>query len=358
MDQTTFNKLLAMGVRKGVSDIHLQVGYPPLFRYNGNLVEVKFQELMPSDTEELARFLLEARGISLEEKTNEEFDISYGIEGTGRFRVNIFLQRETYAVVLRVLPHEIRNFAELNLPTVLEQISNIRRGLILVTGATGMGKSTTLAAIIDQINRTRRSHIITIEDPIEFLFKHEKSVISQREIGNDTLDYKTALRAAMRQDPDVIMVGELRDNVTMDICLKAAETGHLVMSSVHTTDVPKTIGRVISFFPPEEQSMVRLRLSENLMGVASLRLLINKAGTGRVPAVEIMRVTRSIQECIKHPDRIHEIKDHIEKGKSEYGMQTFDQHLVDLFKKGMISQDVARFAASSPSEFERALTLE
>jgi twitching motility protein PilT len=358
MDRATFDKLLAMSVKKGVSDVHLQVGYPPLFRINGALLEVKIPELTPADTEEIAKFVLERRNINIHARDFEDFDTSYGVDGAGRFRVNVFKQRETFAIVLRVIPYHIRNFEELKLPKSLEQIANLRRGLVLVTGATGMGKSTTLAAMIDHINKTRRTHVITIEDPIEYLFKHEKSVISQREVGNDASSFQSALRAALRQDPDVIMIGEMRDHQTVDIALKAAETGHLVLSSIHTTDVIKTIGRLISFFPPEEQGMIRLRLAENLMAIVSLRLLMNKQGTGRVPAVELMRVTRSIQECIKNPERTLEVKDHMEKGKADYGMQTFDQHLVDLYRTGEISMEVAKFAATTASEFERALTVE
>lgn len=358
LDRATFDKLLALSVKKGVSDVHLQVGSQPLFRINGALLEVKIPELTPEDTEEVARFILERRNIDIKSRDFEDFDTSYGVEGAGRFRVNIYKQRETFAIVLRVIPFQIRDFAELHLPKVLEQIGGFRRGLVVVTGATGMGKSTTLASLVEHINKTRRTHIITIEDPIEYLFKHDKSVISQREVGNDVKSFESALRAALRQDPDVVMIGEMRDHATVDIALKAAETGHLVLSSIHTTDVIKTIGRMISFFPPEEQGMIRLRLAENLMAVISLRLLMNKAGSGRCPAVEVMRVTRSIQECIKQPDKLMEIKDHIEKGKADYGMQTFDQHLVELFKNGDISVEVAKFAATSASEFERAITLE
>ena len=358
MDKATFDKLLVMSVKKGVSDIHLQVAYPPLFRINGSLVEVKYQELRPEDTEAVAKIVLGSRNIDIMDRSFEDCDTSYGVEGAGRFRVNIFKQRETFAVVLRVIPHQIRGFAELKLPSVLEGIANVRRGLVLVTGATGMGKSTTLSAIIDHINRTRRAHIITVEDPIEYLFKHDRSIISQREVGSDTSSFQSALHSALRQDPDVIMIGEMRDHTTVDIALKGAETGHLVLSSIHTTDVIKTINRLISFFPPEEQGIVRIRIAENLMAVVSLRLLMHGSGSGRVPAVEVMRVTRSIQECIKSPEKTLEIRSHMEKGRDDYGMQTFDQHLVDLHKAGQISVEVAKFAATSAAEFERALTID
>jgi twitching motility protein PilT len=257
-----------------------------------------------------------------------------------------------------VIPLQLHTFEELNLPTVMREISNLRRGLILVTGPTGMGKSTTLAAMINYINKTRKAKIVTVEDPVEFVFQHDLSVITQREIGTDTETCTTALRAALRQDPDVIMVGEIRDIETVDTALKAAETGHLVLSTIHTNDVAKTIGRIISFFPPEEQQTVRYRLADNLLSIISLRLLLNKKGTARIPTVEVMRITRSIQECIKDPNRMIEIVDFIAKGQSDHGMQTFDQHLMDLYRANKISLRTAREAASNLADFETRLTLE
>ena len=259
--------------------------------------------------------------------------------------------------MLRVIPLEVRSFAELNLPSFLKDLASLRRGYVLVTGPTGMGKSTTLAALINEVNRTRKSKIITIEDPIEFVFDHDKSIITQREIGTDTDSFPDALRAALRQDPDVIMVGEMRDLETVDTSLKAAETGHLVFSTIHTSDVASTINRLVSFFPTEEQLQVRNRLAENLNAVVSLRLLVNKKGNGRVPAVEIMRSTRTLQECIRDPAKTAEITEYIARSRSD-NMQSFDQHLLDLLKASKISTETALAAASNPTDFQTNLQLD
>jgi twitching motility protein PilT len=260
--------------------------------------------------------------------------------------------------VLRAIPIEVRRFADLNLPTTLAEIADLTRGLILVTGATGNGKSTTMSAMVEHVNSNRKVHIVTIEDPIEFLYRNQRAVITQREIGGDTRSFRDALRTALRQDPDVIMVGEIRDAETFDTALRAAETGHLVISAIHTTDVQKTIGRLLSFYPAEEHLSVRYRLADNLGAIMSLRLLPHKSGNGRVPAVEIMRTTNAIQECIKTAEKTAEILAHMERGRENYGMQTFDQHLLQLYQEGKVSLQVAKAAASSVSEFERALTLE
>ena len=256
--------------------------------------------------------------------------------GLSRFRVNVFRTRGHYGCVLRVIPLEIKEMDALGLPAGLERVGRLQRGLVLVTGATGNGKSTTIAAILQHINTHRRVHIVTIEDPIEFLFEHKLSVVTQREIGSDTETFRAALRAALRQDPDVIMVGELRDHETVDICLKAAETGHLVLSSLHTPDAMRTIGRVLSFYAPEEQDGVRKRLAENLMAVVSLRLMPAADGAGNVPACEIMFVTRTIEECIKQPSKTDEIAEHLARNR-DLGMQTFNQSLVDLARAGRIT---------------------
>ncbi|HBZ72029.1 MAG TPA: hypothetical protein DEP35_20785 [Deltaproteobacteria bacterium] len=240
---------------------------------------------------------------------------------------------------------------------MLHDLALVQRGYVLVTGATGMGKSTTLATMINEINRTRKAKIVTVEDPIEFVFSHDKSIITQREIGTDTSSFPDALRAALRQDPDVIMVGEMRDLETVDTSLKAAETGHLVFSTIHTNDVASTINRLVSFFPTEEQPQVRARLAENLKAVVSLRLLANKKQNGRVPAVEIMRSTRTIQECIKDPAKTAQITDFIARGRPE-GMQSFDQHLLDLLRANKISVETALAAASNPTDFKTKLELE
>ena len=266
-------------------------------------------------------------------------------------------QRRCCNIVLRVIPLQIRTFAELNLPGALRDVAKLQRGYILVTGATGMGKSTTLATMIEQINHIRQAKIVTIEDPIEFVFTHDKSIITQREVGTDTTSFPDALRAALRQDPDVIMVGEMRDQITVDTSLKAAETGHLVLSSIHTSDVHSTINRLVSFFPAEDQLQVRARLADNLAAIISLRLMPTKKQTARVPAVEIMTVTRSIQECIKDPSKTHEILDYIARGRGEL-MQTFDQHLLDLLRANKISIETALNAASNPTDFKTKLALE
>jgi len=358
MDVTIFHKLLVSAIQKNASDIHLQVGYPPLLRVNGELLEVKYHPLEPEETEAVAREILSHTFFGDKIGNISELDVSYGLEGQGRFRVNIFRQRGTLSIVLRVIPATILSFAELNLPPVLEQIANLRRGLVLVSGATGNGKSTTLAAMIEYINQTRRAHVVTIEDPIEFLFRHKLSVISQRELGSDTPSYAKALQSVLRQDPDVILIGEMRDRETAETALKAAETGHLVLASLHTTDSVKTINRMVGFFPPEQEASVRKRLSDALMAIVCLRLLPQKTVLGRVPAVEILRVTRTIQECIRDPEKTGEIPAYMSKGHDVYGMQTFDQHILELVKAGRIDLEVAKSACSNPAELERALMLE
>jgi twitching motility protein PilT len=354
MEREKLYRLLRLGIEKGASDIHFQVGYLPLYRFHGELVELRYKVLTAKDTEAIAKMLMEGDP-HLAEMDFNEHDLAFELPGEGRFRVNISRQRRFYNVVLRVIPLQIRSFEELNLPNVLRDLALLQRGYVLVTGATGMGKSTTLATMIEEVNRVRKAKIVTIEDPIEFVFTHDKSIITQREIGTDTASFPDALRGALRQDPDVIMVGEMRDLETVDTSLKAAETGHVVFSSIHTSDVASTINRLVSFFPSEEQLQVRSRLAENLQAVVSLRLLSNKKQTGRVPAVEIMRSTRSIQECIKDPAKTSEITEYITRGER---MQTFDQHLLDLLRANKISVETALSAASNPADFRTKLALE
>jgi len=356
MEREKLYRLLRLGLEKGASDIHFQVGYLPLYRFHGELVELRYKVLTPEDTEEIVRTLIEDDPLGQELDFNER-DLAFELPGEGRFRVNVSRQRRFFNIVLRVIPLQIKSFADLNLPSVLGEIAQIQRGYVLVTGATGMGKSTTLAAMLNEVNSKRKSKIVTVEDPIEFVFTHDKSIITQREIGTDTASFPDALRAALRQDPDVIMVGEMRDLETVDTSLKAAETGHLVFSTIHTADVASTITRLVSFFPAEEQLQVRTRLADNLKAVVSLRLLVNKKQNGRVPAVEVMRSTRSIQECIKDPARTHEITEYIARGRSEH-MQTFDQHLLDLLKANKITIESALNAASNPTDFQTRLEME
>jgi len=355
MDREKLYRLLRLGIEKGASDIHFQVGYLPLYRFNGDLVELRYKVLTEKDTEAIARILTEADNKKFDEFN--ELDLAFELPSEGRFRVNISRQRRFCNIVLRVIPLQIRTFEELNLPSTLRDVARLQRGYVLVTGSTGMGKSTTLATMIEEINHTRKAKIVTIEDPIEFVFTHDKSIITQREVGTDTTSFPDALRAALRQDPDCIMVGEMRDQTTVDTSLKAAETGHLVLSSIHTSDVQSTINRLVSFFPAEEQLQVRARLAENLAAIVSLRLLPTKKQNSRVPAVEVMRSTRSMQECIKDPAKTGEISSFIARGRGEM-MQTFDQHLLDLLRANKISVETALTAASNPTDFRTKLALE
>lgn len=357
MDRERLHRLLRLGFEKGASDIHFQVGYLPLYRFTGELVELKYRVLTEADTEAIARLLLEESPHSSLEGRNE-LDLAYEIPDEGRFRVNISRERRSYNIVLRVIPIEIKKFEELNLPSVCRDIAMVRRGLVLVTGATGMGKSTTLAAMVNEINRARKCKILTIEDPVEFIFQHDKAIITQREVGTDTGAFPEALRAALRQDPDVIMVGEMRDSATADTALKAAETGHGVFASIHTSDVMTTVGRLVSLFPGDEQAQVRERIAENLQAVVALRLLPNKKQNGRVPAVEVMRMTRTVRECIRDPARTTELPEFIARGREDLQMQTFDQHLLDLYRANKIRFETACEAASNPQDFATQLALE
>jgi twitching motility protein PilT len=355
MEKKTLDRLLAYGVKNGASDLHFLVGDRPSFRVDGSLRHVKSDPLGAADTRLVCENLLgDARsGVELDEL--QEHDCSYSIDGIGRFRVNMFRQRGSLCAILRVIPREIPDLESLGLPKRVQELADEERGLVLVTGATGSGKSSTLAAMIKHINGTRSAHILTIEDPIEFLHANKRASVTQREVGTDTESFTKALRAALRQDPDVILVGEMRDPETIDIALKAAETGHMVFSTVHTTDASKTVGRLVGVFPPEEQHSVRLRLADNLKGVVSQRLLPRIDGKGRAVAAEIMVSTKTVQEYIKDPQKSGELKDLIERSRDQYGMQSFDQHLTDLYRQGVIAIDVARAAASNPSDFDRAM---
>ena len=357
MRQETLDQFLTIAVQNRASDIHLQVGEHPLIRINGQLAQVKYHPLTADEMQSIVVTLAGPERFNRDFTNKDEFDVSYEIPEICRFRVNVYRQRGVYAAVLRVVPLQVKTFEELNLPKVMEKIANLRRGLVLASGATGNGKSTTVGGIIEHINQTRKAHIMTIEEPIEFLFKNKISVISQREVGTDTASFNSALRSAMRQDPDVIFVGEMLDKETVDIALKAAETGHLVISTIHTPDAARTIGRLIGFFPFEEQAVIRTRLAQNLMAVVSLRLIASSNGAGRIPATEVMLVTRSIEECIRHPEKTGEIHQYIQKGR-EIGMQTFDQHLVQLIQMGKVSLEGAKLAATNPAELELMLTIE
>jgi twitching motility protein PilT len=348
--------LLTAGVQHGASDIHFKVGDPPTYRVNGALAPLKYDKLKPADTMAICQLIVRDQTVDL--NTVQEYDSSYSLPGVSRFRVNIYRQRNSLSLVLRIIPQQLPTVDGLGLPPIIKKIADEERGLVLLTGATGSGKSSTLAAMIHHINATRRVHILTIEDPIEFLHANQKASVSQREIGLDTKNYNVALRAALRQDPDVILVGEMRDAESIDIALKASETGHMVFSTVHTTDASKTIGRLVSVFPAEEQQTVRYRLADNLRATISQRLLPRSDVKGRAVAAEIMVVTKTVQEYIRDPERTGGLKDVIEKGRSQYGMQSFDQHLTELYRGGMISLETATDAASNPADFQRALSFE
>jgi twitching motility protein PilT len=354
-DRPRIEEILRLGLQRGASDIHFKVGERVMMRINGRLHRLNLPPLSPEDARRVYESLRPPH-IDEPAESVREADFSLSVPGAGRFRVNVFQQRGTLALVIRLIPIKIPELASLNLPSILPALANERRGLILVTGTTGSGKSTTLAAMIDQINKTRTAHVITIEDPIEFLFTNQKSSIVQREIGLDTMSFSTALRAALRQDPDVLMVGEMRDTETIDIALKAAETGHLVLSTAHTTDAAKTIQRILSVFPSAEQNMVRIRLAECLRAVISQRLLPRADGDGQIPAVETMVVTRVIQDCIRNSDRTYEINEFISKGRN-YGMQTFDQALLRQIRSGHITREVAISAATSPGDLDLQLRM-
>jgi twitching motility protein PilT len=345
------NAILQVAIKGGASDIHVKAGLPPMFRVNGQLLPLRdARRLTPEDISRVALSIMTSHQQNLF-KERLDVDFAYGVPGVGRFRVNVFQQRGAVGMVLRVIPYKVQTLESLMLPRSIVRLATERRGLILVTGTTGSGKSTSLAAIIEQINATRTDHIITIEDPIEFLIRDKRSIINQREIGSDCLTFNSALRAALRQDPDVILVGEMRDPETIEIAMTAAETGHLVLSTLHTTDASETITRIVTSFPPHQQQQVRLQLAGILKGVVSQRLVPRKDGTGRVPAVEIMIVTARIRELIADANRFREIHEAIAQGQEAHGMQTFDQSLLFLLNEGHISYEEALVQASHPDDF-------
>jgi twitching motility protein PilT len=347
--------LLRMTISFGASDLHLRAGSTPVIRVNGELKPLSgVQKLNQEETLEMAFSMMSNRQ-KQHFKEVFEVDIGYGVTGLGRFRVNIFQQRNSIGIVARVISDHIANFAELGLPPVLNTISEEMRGLILVTGTTGSGKSTTLAAMVDHINETRNCHIVTIEDPIEFLHRDSKSFITQREVDVDTRSFAEALRGSLRQDPDVILVGEMRDLETIETALIAAETGHLVLSTLHTIDAQETLTRIISAFPPYQQKAMRIQLAGLLKAVVSQRLLKSADNSGRVPASEILISTPLIRDYILHEDKTSSIRDAIAAGTSQYGMQTFDQSLFYLYQSGLISLDEALRGSTNPDEFRLRL---
>ncbi len=343
------DKLLIKAYQLGASDVHLRAKRPPTFRINGRLVKLDAPPLEVATIDSFVKKILPL------EKWKEipyikNIDLAYSLPGICRFRVNIFRQRGTFAIVMRAIPSEVPEIDDLNLPPVVKDIALYRKGLVLVTGITGSGKSTTLAAMLNELNKKESRVVITIEDPIEYLHKDKKSVFYQREIGTDADDFLTALRAALREDPDVILVGEMRDTETVKTALDAAETGHMVFSTLHTLDAKETVNRIVSFFPLDQQQVVRFQLASVLRATISQRLIPRADGKGRVPAVEVMIVTDAIRERIINPELTREIPSFIEKGKEVYGSQTFDQSLYDLWKKGLITKEDALKYASKPDD--------
>lgn len=346
------NDILKFATKAGASDIHIKAGLPPVFRIDGSLVPYKEAPRLSPDMVNQMAFGIMNQGQQKKFKEQNEIDLAYGVPGLGRFRVNVFQQRGTIGIVFRVIPFGIATIEQLNLPKVIERIAMEQRGLILVTGTTGSGKSTTLAAMIDFINSNRTCHIVTIEDPIEYLHRDKKSIVNQREVGFDTHSFAVALKSALRQDPDVILVGEMRDFETIETALTAAETGHLVLSTLHTIDATESITRIVTAFPPYQQQQVRLQLASIIKGIISQRLVPRADGKGRVPAVEVMVSTSRIRECIEDKEKTKEIHDAITKGFTTYGMQSFDQSLMTLYRKGLITFEEALRQCTNPDDFK------
>lgn len=346
------NEIFKAAIERGASDIHIKAGDVIRARIHGRLLPLTQQRVNQDQVKALAlQFMpLEKDRARIEEIA--DYDCSWGLPGLGRFRINILRQRGSFMIVMRVIPIEVPTLDDLRMPKVLERIAEQERGLVLVTGVTGSGKSSTMAAMVEHLNRNTQKHIVTLENPIEFLHRDKKCSITQRDIGTDTDSFASGLRAALRQDPDVILIGEMRDSETIDIALKAAETGHLVISTVHTQNAVQTLSRLVAAFDKSEQEMIRIRLSETLQGVVSQRLLPRADGEGRTVACEVMVVTGTIRDCIKDPDRGADIADLIAEGRTTYGSQTFDQHLLDLVKNGIVDFKVAKAAASNPSDFD------
>ncbi|MDM7997592.1 MAG: type IV pilus twitching motility protein PilT [Acidobacteriota bacterium] len=344
--------LLRIMVAKGASDLHLKVGCYPHLRINGELVPLGDQGKLDKEDSLMMAFSIMSNKQKERFRDAAEIDIGYGIKGLGRFRINVFQQRGQVSVAIRAIPTNILTFEDLYLPGILETIAREPRGLILVTGTTGSGKSTTIASMINYINEHSMRHIITIEDPIEFLYTDRMSIVSQREVGMDAQSFAAALRSSLRQDPDVILVGEMRDTETIETALVAAETGHLVLSTLHTLDAVETINRITAVFPIHQQRQIRLQLSMVLRAVISMRLMRRSDAPGRVPAIEIMRTTNYISGCIVDPDKTKLLREAIAAGTSQYGMQTFDQSIYEHYKAGRITLEDALIYATNPEEFK------
>lgn len=347
--------IIKAAVERGASDLHIKAGDVFRARIDGELRPLTKQRLTPEQTKSIALKLIPSEEDRKQVDQIKDYDCSWGSPGVGRFRVNILRQRSSFMIVMRVIPFEVPTLEKLHLPRVIGSIAEVERGMILVTGVTGSGKSSTMAAMINHINTVMNKHIVTLENPIEFLHRDLKSSVTQREIGADTESFKIGLRAALRQDPDVVLIGEMRDVETIDTAMKAAETGHVVISTLHTPDATTTIARIVAMFAHEEHEVARNRLADSLHAVISQRLLPRIDEVGRCPTVEIMTCTQAIRDLIRDRNRVGEIKEYIADGRDQYGMQTFDQHLIDLVEGDVVTFEAAKAAASNPSDFELKL---
>jgi len=345
-------KIIKAAVDRGASDLHIKAGDVFRARIDGRLVPLTKQRLTPEQTKAIALRLIPSEEDRAKIDRLRDYDCSWGMPGIGRFRVNILRQRSSFMIVMRVIPFDVPTFESLKLPEVLAQVASAERGMILVTGVTGSGKSSTMAAIIHHVNQTQHKHILTLENPIEFLHRDINCSVTQREVGVDTDDFRMGLRAALRQDPDVVLIGEMRDVETIDTAMKAAETGHLLISTLHTPDTVTTVSRIVAMFPPEEQEIARIRLAESLHAVVSQRLLPRADGHGRAAALEILICTGFARDLIKDVNRTPELRDYIKESRDQYGMQTFDQHLMDLVSDGIVTYETAAATSSNPADFE------
>ena len=345
-------KIIKAAVDRGASDLHIKAGDVFRARIDGRLVPLTKQRLTPDQTKAIAQRLIPNEEDRAKIDRLRDYDCSWGMPGIGRFRVNILRQRSSFMIVMRVIPFDVPTFESLKLPAVLSQVASAERGMILVTGVTGSGKSSTMAAIIHHVNQTQHKHILTLENPIEFLHRDINCSVTQREVGVDTDDFRMGLRAALRQDPDGVLIGERRDVETIDTAMKAAETGHLLISTLHTPDTVTTVSRIVAMFPPEEQEIARIRLAESLHAVVSQRLLPRADGHGRAAALEILICTGFARDLIKDVNRTPELRDYIKESRDQYGMQTFDQHLMDLVSDGIVTYETAAATSSNPADFE------
>ena len=348
-------QIIKAAIDRGASDLHVKAGDVFRARIDGKLVPLTKHRLTPEQTKSIAQHLIASDEDRARLDRLRDYDCSWGMPGVGRFRVNILRQRSSFMIVMRVIPFDVPTFDALKLPAILASVAAAEHGMILVTGVTGSGKSSTMAAMVNHINQTQNKHIVTLENPIEFLHRDINCSVTQREIGVDTDDFRAGLHAALRQDPAVVLIGEMRDAEIIDTALKAAETGHLVISTLHTPDAVTTVSRIVSMFPPEDQEVTRVRLSEALQAVVSQRLLPRADGHGRVAAVEILISTGEVRELIKEASRTAELHEYIQQARDEYGMQTFDQHLIDLVADEVVTYEAALAATTNPTAFEKQM---